>query len=204
MVSAVKVGGERLYRLARRGVVVERPARPVVVHEWSWREFDFPRARFVVRCSGGTYVRTLAHDLGQRLGCGAVLEELRRTASAPFDLERSVTAADLEALTPAEILARGGIPLEGALAHLPRIDLDPAGAEAFGHGRPIPVPDSAPVPGAAPRGPRSVAFFGAAGAVLGLGELRSGPDGPVFAVPRVVLASASADPERTVAEERLH
>src|SRR5512144_2592807 len=105
MVSAIRVGGERLYRRARRGEVVERAPRRVRVASWEWGEIALPDARFRVRCSGGTYVRTLAHDLGQRLGCGAALASLRRLRSEPFGLERAIRPDDLGSRSAAEILA---------------------------------------------------------------------------------------------------
>jgi tRNA pseudouridine55 synthase len=79
MVSAVKVGGERLYKLARRGETVERPTRSVTVHEFQVLGYDPPDVTVRVRCTRGTYVRSLCHDVGEQLGCGAVLAGLRRT-----------------------------------------------------------------------------------------------------------------------------
>ncbi len=113
--SAVKVGGERAYKLARRGEDVEPPERVVHVHRFEqvWRESD--RAAFLVECSAGTYVRSLIADLGD-----AYCEELRRTAIGPF----CVDDAD-----PARI-----VPLADALAFLPRIDLTGDDARRAGHG----------------------------------------------------------------------
>ncbi|MGH2726349.1 MAG: tRNA pseudouridine(55) synthase TruB, partial [Actinomycetota bacterium] len=88
MVSAVKVGGERLYRKARRGEVVERPARKVTVHELRLDAFEpsvRAAAKLTIRCSPGTYVRTLAHDLGMALGVGGHVATLRRTRVGRFD-----------------------------------------------------------------------------------------------------------------------
>lgn len=185
MVSALKVEGQRLYKLARRGIEVERRARPVTVHEWQWLGFELPEARFRVVVSSGTYVRTLAHDLGARLGCGAALGSLRRLRSEPFGLERALAWRDLDGLEPAEALARGGLPLAEALRVLPAITLDPAGAAALGHGgNPEVEPGTAPL-GA---GPRSVAFYGAGDLPLALGELRPAPDpGRALACPHVVF-----------------
>jgi tRNA pseudouridine55 synthase len=89
MVSAVKVGGERLHEKARRGEEVERAARPVTVHDLVLDEFDasdpdHPEASFLVTCSAGTYIRTLAHDVGRSLGVGGSLVALRRLANGPF------------------------------------------------------------------------------------------------------------------------
>lgn len=185
MVSALKHHGRRLYELARAGETVERPARPVRVEEWEWRSFEPPDAAFRVRCSSGTYVRTLVHDLGARLGCGAALAGLRRTRSEPFAVEQACAWADLVPSEPAELLARHGIPLDRALDVLPAVVLDEPGVEALGHGRPAAVaPDGAPV-GA---GERSVVLRDAAGRALALGELRPGErEGEVVAAPQVVF-----------------
>jgi len=175
MVSALKVGGERLYRLARRGVTVERTARPVTVREWSWLDFSLPLARFRVRCSGGTYVRTLAHDLGARLGSGAALESLRRLRSEPFGLERAVALRDLARESPETTWATGGYPIDEALAHLPGVMLDPAEMRDLGFGRRPSIGReriaAAPLDG----GPRSVVLRGQDGGSLGLGELTIDP-----------------------------
>ncbi len=184
MVSALKVGGQRLYRLARRGETVERAPRPVQVHAWEWLAFDLPEASFRVVVSGGTYVRTLAHDLGERLGPGGALASLRRLRSEPFGLEGAVTLRDLDTLTPAAALARAGVPLAEALRVLPAVTLDAAAAEDLGHGRrPAVEPGGAPV-GA---GPRSVAFFGPGGTALALGGLEPAQDGRALACPRVIF-----------------
>lgn len=95
MYSAVKVGGERLYRAARRGEEVERRPRPVTIHRLEWSGRRGPDVDFLVACSKGTYVRTLAHDVGEALGVGAHLVALRRTGIGPFRVEE---AWGLEAL----------------------------------------------------------------------------------------------------------
>lgn len=170
MVSALKVGGERLHRLARRGLSVERAPRRVRVQSWEWLEFSLPEAAFRVRCSGGTYVRTLVHDLGLALGCGAALASLRRTRSEPFGLERAVTVADLDGLPPDEVLERGGIPLDRALEVLPQVTLDETAQDEVGRGG-RPQVDFAEM--LLDRGPRSVVLRDATGRALGLGELTS-------------------------------
>lgn len=185
MVSALKHEGRRLYELARRGETVEREPRPVRVESWEWRSFDPPDAAFTVRCSGGTYVRTLVHDLGERIGCGAALAALRRTRSEPFGIEAASAWRDLEAPDAGTLLARNGIPIHDALGVLPAVELDEAGAEALGHGRPVAVE-----PGAAPvgAGERSIVIRDRDGRALALGELRPGPDGSgTLATPHVVF-----------------
>jgi tRNA pseudouridine55 synthase len=119
--SAVKVGGERAYRRARRGEAVEVPEREVVVHRFEqlWREG--PRAGFAIECSAGTYVRSLIADLGD-----AYCEELRRTAIGPF----SVEDAD----------ERRVVPLAAALGFLPELRLEGDVARAAAHGRAVDGP----------------------------------------------------------------
>ena len=127
MYSAVRVEGKRLYELARAGQVVERVARPVTVYELALRQFEPPVLGLFVRCSKGTYVRTLAHDLGEALGCHAHLTALRRTAAAGFAIGQAI---DLETL--ARMGADGArgriIPEEEALAFLPSLQVDAATA----------------------------------------------------------------------------
>jgi len=186
MVSALKVGGRRLHRLAREGLTVERRPRRVHVHAWEWLAFAWPEASFRVVVSGGTYVRTLAHDLGAVLGPGAALKSLRRLRSEPFGLERAATWRDLDELAPGEVLRRAGLPLADALRMLPVVVLDRAGAEALGFGRrPAVEPGAAPVKG----GLRSVVFFGPGEEPLALGELEPDPmrPGGLLACPHVVF-----------------
>ena len=183
MVSAIKHGGERLHALARRGVTVERAPRRVRVEGWRWQSIAPDEADFEVDCSGGTYVRTLVHDLGARLGCGAALAALRRTRSEPFTLLQACTLATLESADPATLLAQQGVPLDQALEVLPALRLDDAAAAAIGHGQaPRVEPGSAPLDG----GARSVVFRDAGGRALALGALRREGDG-VHARPAVVF-----------------
>ncbi len=187
MVSALKVGGQRLHRLARRGITVERAARPIHVDAWEWLAFALPEATFRVRCSAGTYVRTLAHDLGARLGPGAALKSLRRLASEPFALERAATVRELSTIDSATLWARAGIDLDEALARVrPDVVLDAAAAAEIGYGRrPAVAPGDAPI-GA---GVRSVVFRDATGRALALGGLEPAPqaDGSALACPHVVF-----------------
>ncbi len=127
MVSAIKVGGRRLYELAREGAEVERVARRVVVHRFDIEEEAEPRVfKVAVDCSSGTYVRSLAADLGSALGGGAHLRALRRTAIGPFTVDG---ATPLRSVGPDNVLA----PVQ-AVAHLGRVVVDAPTAEAVGHG----------------------------------------------------------------------
>lgn len=91
MYSAVKVEGKKLYELAREGKIVERKPRKVFIHEIKILEYDLPRVKLEVRCSKGTYIRTLCHDIGVRLGCGGCMEYLKRTRSGDFEEKDSLT-----------------------------------------------------------------------------------------------------------------
>ena len=103
MVSAVKHKGKPLYKYARKGVEVEREERPVTIHRLDLLALEGLEAEVDVRCSKGTYVRTLAHDIGRRLGCGAYLKALRRTRSGPFSVKDARPLAELLALRPQEV-----------------------------------------------------------------------------------------------------
>ena len=132
MVSAVQIGGKRLHELARQGIEVEREARPVTVHRFSVDAMDDPAVlRIEVTCSSGTYVRTLAADLGHALGGGAHLRNLRRTASGSFG-EREAIA--IEAVTDASVLS----PAE-AMRDMATVRVDAEGAAAVAHGKVLPV-----------------------------------------------------------------
>ena len=97
MYSAAKVSGTKLYTLARRGKEIERKPKPVRIEEIRLLDFSPPRAAFYVRCSRGTYVRTLASDAGERLGCGAHLRRLRRISSGPFSVDDASSMEEVEA-----------------------------------------------------------------------------------------------------------
>lgn len=122
MFSAVKRNGVKLYELARKGVEVDRAPRPVTIHSLSLETFSPPFVTFLVHCSKGTYVRTLADDMGETLGCGAHLTSLRRLASGVFTIDQSL---------PLESFARRGgadgrpwVTVDEALSHLPLLQLD--------------------------------------------------------------------------------
>lgn len=100
MFSARKKDGQRLYKMARRGETVEVEPRSIVISEFNITDIALPDVRFSVVCSKGTYIRSLARDLGRRLGSGAYLTELRRTRSGEFRVEDAVTIGDLQALRP--------------------------------------------------------------------------------------------------------
>lgn len=144
MYSAVKVAGKRLYELARAGEEIPREGREVTVHELLLRDFSAAELTVSVKSSKGFFVRTLAHDLGQALGCGAHLKALRRTASGPFTLQRAVPLDRLAqlagALDGARQLQALVVPTSEALAHLPAIVVSQADEARVGHGVPLEAP----------------------------------------------------------------
>ncbi len=104
MVSAIKKDGVPLYKLARKGVTIERELRPVRVDGYQITRIELPEIDFVVNCTKGFYVRTYAHDIGGKLGCGGHLSALRRTRSGKFTLDRAVTVADLKTVPREDLL----------------------------------------------------------------------------------------------------
>ncbi|GAB4510575.1 MAG: tRNA pseudouridine(55) synthase TruB [Haliangiales bacterium] len=117
MYSALRQRGRRLHQLARAGQVVERAPRAITIYELTLTDLALPEVRFRVHCSKGTYVRSLAADIGAALGCGAHLTALRRVRSGPFALADAVALADLSPESAADAL----IPVERALPHLPSL-----------------------------------------------------------------------------------
>ena len=138
MFSAVHHGGRRLYELAREGVEVVREPREVVIHEIEVQEITVPLVHLRVVCGKGTYLRTLAADLGAALGCGAAVERLVRTRVGPFALPAAVT---WEALTtePAAALWARVHPAEAALADWPALRLDTRALARFEHGQSVEI-----------------------------------------------------------------
>lgn len=96
MYSALKVNGQKLCDLARAGKTVERKARQITVYDIVICEMDLPRVTIEVHCSKGTYIRTLCHDIGQKLGCGGCMESLRRTRAAGFTIEQALTLSQVQ------------------------------------------------------------------------------------------------------------
>ena len=119
MYSALKVGGKKLYELARQGREVERKARPVTIHEISVSEVELPRLTVTVRCSKGTYIRTLCHDIGKKLGCGGCMESLVRTEVGSFRSEDALTLGQIEALRDEGRLKEALIPVDTLFSEYP-------------------------------------------------------------------------------------
>jgi len=132
--SAVKVGGERLYRAARRGEAPQAEERPVRVYELRAETDALPDVTLDVTVSRGTYVRTLAHDLGESLGCGAHLVSLRRVATGPFGVDDALTLEEVQGLSAEEVRGRSLRPAD-AVPHLPRALLTDEESARLRHGR---------------------------------------------------------------------
>ncbi|MDD6159626.1 MAG: tRNA pseudouridine(55) synthase TruB [Oscillospiraceae bacterium] len=132
MYSAVKVNGQKLYDLARKGREVERRPRPVTIHTLELGDrLDENRYELRVVCSKGTYIRTLCHDIGQALGCGGVMTALRRTCAAGYTLAQAVKLEQVEA---AEDRAALLAPVDSCFAHLPALTLTPAQSKCVRNG----------------------------------------------------------------------
>ena len=112
MYSALKVNGRKLYELAREGREVERKAREIYIYEIQILKIELPLVEMKVTCSKGTYIRTLCHDIGEKLGCGGCMQELTRTRVGTFYLEDSLTLAQVESLALEGTLERKVIPVE--------------------------------------------------------------------------------------------
>jgi len=131
MYSALKVNGKKLYELAREGKEIERKARPVIIHYIEILDMQLPQITIKVGCSKGTYIRTLCHDVGEKLGCGAAMAALERTKSGQFSLDRAITLAELEEKLKAagenrdEVLDMLVIPVDKMFSELQELRLLP-------------------------------------------------------------------------------
>ena len=184
MFSAIKHQGQPLYKLARKGQEVERKPRQVCVHELTlvgYRGGEHPEVDVRIRCSKGTYVRSIAEDLGEALGCGAHVSVLRRTQAGPFETASMVSLTTLEGL--AEHGQQGEMdallqPLDSALGDMPLVRVSEAGGHYIRQGQPVLVPNS-PCSGMVRMGLETGEF-------LGIGEILD--DGRV--APRRLIAES--------------
>lgn len=180
MYSALKHKGQRLYKLAREGIEVEREPREVTIHQLDITGFDRPYFDMAVHCSKGTYVRTLAEDIGAALGCGAHVAALRRTGVGPYSDDGLVRMDELEALVANREFAKLDallLPLDTALTHWPEVRLTADSAYYLRQGQPVLVP-KAPTSG-------WVRLYSEQDGFLGVGEVES--DGRI--APRRLLAA---------------
>jgi tRNA pseudouridine55 synthase len=184
MYSALKRDGKPLYELARQGIEVEREARGVVIHVLELLHFAGLEATVRVRCSKGTYIRTLAEDIGKALGCGAHLTALRRTEVGDLVLPKALTLAEIEAC---EESARGALllPVDSLLQGLPAVALEGDAVSRFSHGNPV----AAEVSG--------LCRVYAEGQLLGLGLGHT--DGQVH--PKRLVAQAVGEPVNETAKD---
>ena len=134
-VSAKKVEGRRAYELARKSMAVELEPVPVQVYELTLVELNGPLARLRAHCSGGTYMRSIAHDLGQVLGCGAHLTELRRLGSGEFDIARACTLTQLETLVAEDRMQDAIVPAAKMLPEFSAVYVDELTAAQIRNGR---------------------------------------------------------------------
>ena len=121
MYSALEVNGKKLYELAREGKVIERKARPVKILDIQILEIDLPKVRMEVSCSKGTYIRTLCHDIGEKLGCGGCMESLIRTRVSTFRIEDAKTLDEIETLKQEGKLAELLVPIDAMFPFYPKI-----------------------------------------------------------------------------------
>lgn len=134
MYSAVKIGGVPLYKHARKGTEITRPARDIEIFSLSLDKLELPFAAFTVSCSRGTYVRTLANDIGEKLGCGAHLTQLRRTRSGTFSVEHAMNLDEFKENADNSSLESSLISPSCALSDLKDVQLDEEGEKRVFHG----------------------------------------------------------------------
>jgi len=167
MFSALKRDGRPLYAYARRGETVERPPRRITIRALELCDWRADALTLRIRCSKGTYIRTLAEDIGRALGCGAHLGSLRRTAVGPFGIELSVGLDALERATPEE---RSALihPADTLLAGLPRVELDAAQSVRLQQGQAVAEDAAAALPAG------TVRAYGPGGRFLGIAHRDGG------------------------------
>lgn len=137
MYSALKVNGKKLCDLARAGKEVERSSRRVKIYSIQIEEMDLPRVKLRVNCSRGTYIRTLCHDIGQRLGCGGTMESLIRIRSGQFVLEEAQTLSEFQKMADAGELEEALIPVDSLFGDLPKAAVRPEWIRLADNGNPL-------------------------------------------------------------------
>ena len=163
MYSAVKQGGQALYKLAREGKEVERNPREVTVYRIDLLDFDGEYLELEILCSKGTYVRSIAHDLGQELGCGAHVVELRRLGVGDFRIDEAVDLEDIEDLQSPEEVERLLLPVDEALLGLPDVTLTSLATHYLLQGQPVTARHG--------QEPGLVRLYNEENAFLGMGEV---------------------------------
>ncbi len=137
MYSALKVGGKKLYELARQGIEVERKPRRITIERILVEDISLPEVTFTVTCSKGTYIRTLCHDIGAALGCGGCMKSLLRTKVGSFSLENSVTLEEIIRCREEGRLPEVIHPTDSVFSHLPEIILSPEAERLVRNGNPL-------------------------------------------------------------------
>lgn len=178
-VSAKKVGGVPSYKLARQNKAVELEPVEIEIYEARLTALEGDMASLLVRCSAGTYVRSIAHELGMTFGCGAHLHQLRRTRSGDFDISQARTIAALEAVRAEDALPQVLIPAAELLPSFPLVRVDPLTAGQIRNGR-----DFHSSPFQVPRNSQHVKAIDEYGALVAIGELRA----PNLYHPSVVIS----------------
>lgn len=165
MHSAIKHQGQRLYKLAHQGLTVERQPRSVTIYRLELLGFGDGRLQVEVDCSKGTYIRTLAEDIGKRLGCGGSVETLHRFGAGPFEAKDMISLGELEERAESGLAALDELllPIEAAVAHWPGVSLPDAVAYYLRRGQPVLVPH-APTEG-------WVRIFAGGDRFVGIGEV---------------------------------
>ena len=174
MFSALKQNGQRLYKLARKGLEVKREPRTVMVHDISIQSIEDDYLELQVHCSKGFYIRSLAMDIGNALNCGAHVERLRRVAVHDFRIDQCISLERLEALESADNRQELLIPTDQALQRLPKIELSQGSAVAFCQGQsvyPLEFPRNCPDRGL-------VRLYSQNSRFLGLGQMTEGKIAP--------------------------
>lgn len=166
MYSALKINGKKLYELAREGKTVERKARKVEIYEIEIIGMELPRVRIRVHCSKGTYIRTLCHDIGNQLGCGACMEELTRIKAGVFRAEDSHTLAEIENLKKEHRLEEAVIPIDAMFSSCRKCIVKEGWEKPAYNGHLL--PKEAVSVQETPQTDENVRLYGSAGAFIGI------------------------------------
>lgn len=165
MYSALKVNGKKLYELAREGKEVERKARPVSFYEIIIEKIELPRVVFTVTCSKGTYIRTLCHDMGEKLGCGGCMESLIRTKVERFSIEEAFTLGQIEQLVQEDKLDEHLVSNEDMFDAYPKLQGSAELDKALHNGNAVPAKDL-------PKQEGPVRMYDSQGCFIGIYEYR--------------------------------
>lgn len=139
MYSALKVNGKKLYEYARAGIEIERKPRTIEIYQLEMGERDGSLIKLTVSCSKGTYIRTLCHDIGSKLGCGACMESLMRTRVGRFPISEALTLSQIEQLRDEKMLESKILPIEEVFCELPQVMVDETYDHLVHNGNPLRV-----------------------------------------------------------------